>query len=656
MSSEQQRLPESLGLPETDGLLIVAPVLDTAVPSFAAHALQASLRASGRSVAVLYANVLFAAWIGHENFLAIHRANANVILGERLFSRAAFAVPPLGWDGEAFVEAAQSPHGRVSRDERRLLETCDDDGSLAGLVDGGSFPTAEQLFEWEREALAFCAALAERIAAGGYRWVGASSTFEQTCASFALLGRIKALRPETTTILGGLNCDGARADALRALPGGPDIIVSGEGEVVLPDLIARIERREEVPGLVRAGDPVELETVPPPEYAEYWAQSRSFLGDDVVDRVFPTMASSWYDRVPYESSRGCWWTRAAHCSFCATTGLDTAYRVKSPDKVVEELRRLLAASPRRDVLMLDNIMPHEYFRSLVPRLAAELPSGTKIFYEQKSNITLEKMLALRAAGIDQIQPGIESLSTHILELMRKGVKARQNIATLRFARIAGVGITWNFIVNLPGDLREDYVQMLALMPLVRHLDPPIDIATLLLLRGSPYLNDPDAYGIRNPTPLAGYVAVLPKQADAAGVSYCFEAEYESGGRDSPDLIAAMWRELERWQAAWRRPPADRPRLHVTPAPSGRWFLADQRGLAGAPILSRLDEDRARLVLYGGRARTGWADWAIARRYCVELDGRLVPLATAAPEVMLALQPKSASTPRAPSLPIVQVSS
>jgi hypothetical protein len=87
--------------------------------------------------------------------------------------------------------------------------------------------------------------------------------------------------------------------------------------------------------------------------------------------------------------------------------------------------------------MTDNIMPHEYFTTLLPRLSREVLS-LRIFYEQRANLTLEKVFALKEAGITLIQPGIEALSSAILQLMKKGVQAWQNLLSLKYARIASV--------------------------------------------------------------------------------------------------------------------------------------------------------------------------------------------------------------------------
>ncbi len=116
--------------------------------------------------------------------------------------------------------------------------------------------------------------------------------------------------------------------------------------------------------------------------------------------------------------------------------------------------------------MVDNIMPRSYFRTLVPRLAAEVP-GLLAFYEQKSNLSLDNVVELRGAGICDIQPGIEALSTSPSEAHGQGRVRPQNIALMRYARAIGLSLTWNLLYAFPGDHIEDYEQTLALVPLLR---------------------------------------------------------------------------------------------------------------------------------------------------------------------------------------------
>src|SRR5262249_51859847 len=143
-----------------------------------------------------------------------------------------------------------------------------------------------------------------------------------------------------------------------------------------------------------------------------------------------------------------------HCTFCGLNGQTMAFRAKSPDRVLSELKELLAKHPSNKVSMVDNIMPHPYFRDFLPRLGRQLP-GLHVFYEQKANLSLDQVLTLKRAGVAVIQPGIEALCSSLLKRMDKGVSASQNLTLLRYARAADLAVNWNLLYAFPGDQAEE---------------------------------------------------------------------------------------------------------------------------------------------------------------------------------------------------------
>jgi ribosomal peptide maturation radical SAM protein 1 len=276
--------------------------------------------------------------------------------------------------------------------------------------------------------------------------------------------------------------------------------------------------------------------------------------------------------------------------------------------------------------MIDNIMPHSYFRTVLPRLAEELPPA-HIFYETKSNLTLEQVELLRRAGVGLIQPGIEALSSSLLRRMKKGVLARQNVALLRYARACGLAVNWNLLYGFPGDHSEDYAATLALIPLIRHLYPPTGIYPVSIDRFSPYFKRPADYGISGLRPLPEYEAVFPEGTDFDHLAYHFTGEYECA--EIEDSLAAAFRE---WRACWKvdGPP---PTLNLAAVGYDHYLLMDTRGLNGTGMLQFLDQAEARTVLIGGPLeRQPLAAWAIERKLAVALDDWCVPLAVTEPEL------------------------
>ncbi|MBD2131920.1 cobalamin B12-binding domain-containing protein [Sphaerospermopsis sp. FACHB-1094] len=72
------------------------------------------------------------------------------------------------------------------------------------------------------------------------RIVSCSSTFQQNCASLALLRRIRELNPAIATIMGGANCEGEMGLTLHQAFDWVDFICSGEGDELFSALCQQI--------------------------------------------------------------------------------------------------------------------------------------------------------------------------------------------------------------------------------------------------------------------------------------------------------------------------------------------------------------------------------------------------------------------------------
>src|SRR5262249_48318095 len=200
--------------------------------------------------------------------------------------------------------------------------------------------------------------------------------------------------------MGGANCEGEMAEGLAAVCPNIDHIFSGESEDTFTEFVHAVLKGTRPSAKILYGRPcANMDALPTLSYKEYFEQRSSYM-------AFPGPPQHTY--LTYETSRGCWWGQKQHCTFCGLNGEGMGFRRKSPERALDELRTILRENPTRNISMTDNIMPRDYFRTLLPLLQRELP-GLNIFYEQKSNLTFNDVLALKQAGINTIQPGIEAL-------------------------------------------------------------------------------------------------------------------------------------------------------------------------------------------------------------------------------------------------------
>ena len=277
---------------------------------------------------------------------------------------------------------------------------------------------------------------------------------------------------------------------------------------------------------------------------------------------------------------------------------------------------------------------------MVPRLATELP-GLNIFYEQKANLTRERLVLLKQAGIHSIQPGIEALSSELLTHMRKGTTARQNVALLRDARGVQIALVWGLLWGFPGDRPAWYEETLAILPLLHHLEPPGVFAPLSFDRFSPYFDQAEQFGISDLHPLLGYRDFLPAGAAVEKVAYHFTGTHRGAAHEAPDLMRALNQEVRAWQASWtgRHPPELRIRKYA-----GVFCLVDTRGLPGCrPVEALSAREALRLVVSEPYDDSPEQRSLIRRNLALRLDGHFVPLAVADQSIFMRLNEAVAST-------------
>ena len=204
-----------------------------------------------------------------------------------------------------------------------------------------------------------------------------------------------------------------------------------------------------------------------------------------------------------ETSRGCWWGAKHHCTFCGLNGGTMHFRSKSPAAGRSRRSRGCLRRGRRLGRGGRQHPRHALLLHLLPELARR-GAPVELFYEVKANLTRAQVAALARPGVRHVQPGIESLSDHVLRLMRKGTTALQNLQLLKWCTEYGVVPEWNFLYGFPREDPTEYERMADLVDSLGHLPPPSGSGPLRLDRFSPYHEAPADYGISGVRPLAPY--------------------------------------------------------------------------------------------------------------------------------------------------------
>lgn len=411
----------------------------------------------------------------------------------------------------------------------------------------------------------FLRALFASVDWAAYDLVGFSLVFQQLCASLSLAKLIKQQHPDRPIIFGGPTCEGDMGrEVLRAF-GEVDFVALGESDKIFSAFVREVLNAPEptlwqpvTPGFAyrrSAGEvadtgapaPVrDLDSLPLPDYDDYFGLLRA----DERAAFKPVLYM--------ECSRGCWWGEKSICTFCGLNGSTIAYRSKAPQRCLEEIRYLAERHAVDTFFMADNILDHRAFKTFLgdlARLRAELGRKLRFFFEIKSNVTREQVRQLRDAGIDWVQPGIESFSDHVLQLMHKGVTAIQQVQLLKFLAEFKIRADWNILYANPGERPEDYDEIIETLPFLHHLPPPAPWAVIAVAvqRFNRYFEAPGEFGITALRPAAFYRDTLPR-ADIRLDRLAYHFEYEHADLTDPVLLERQQKLLaavDEWRKAYR---------------------------------------------------------------------------------------------------------
>ncbi len=274
----------------------------------------------------------------------------------------------------------------------------------------------------------------------------------------AALTMIDAARARgITTIVAGAD---ATDHPVTYLDRGADVVVTGEGEVTLVELLDALSGR-------RAADLADVDGLWLRDAAGRVVRTRArevirhldalpFPAWDLVD--VDRYRSIWQSHHGYYSmnlvtTRGC----PYHCNWCAKPIYGQRYTARSPQHVVEEMAWLKRTFHPDHLWIADDIFglqPRwiEQFAALVQELDAVIPFKCLLRADQ---VTGDAARALSAAGCRTAWIGAESGSQRILDAMEKGTRVEDIARATRLLHDAGVEVGFFLQFGYPGETRAD---------------------------------------------------------------------------------------------------------------------------------------------------------------------------------------------------------
>jgi len=241
-----------------------------------------------------------------------------------------------------------------------------------------------------------------------------------------------------------------------------DAVVTGEGEITVPEMVNRLMAGESLHGvqgvIFRNGEKIvenptralieDLDALPFP--------ARDLLGN--ASRYVPPPAT--YRRAPVAvmmTSRGC----NRRCIFCSQIDTDRkagrrGIRFRSIDNVLQEIALCLEQG-YKEIKFIDDTLAADYDRLM--RLTQEIKArGLDFTWFASACVNqVDKPLlrAMKEAGCWAILLGAESGVQKNLNTLRKGITLDQTRKAVRAAKEVGLMVSTPFLFGIPGETFEE---------------------------------------------------------------------------------------------------------------------------------------------------------------------------------------------------------
>jgi len=517
--------------------LINMPFANLSIPSIALTQLKAVVESrltEQVSINLLYLNHDFANYLGLDlyDLIVNSKESQNSGLGDWFFRQTAF--PSLPDNADDYLSRYFPFHTEQMNQLKALV------------------------LEKRRGLSSFLESLISKYNLDQRELVGFTSMFMQNVASFSLAGKIKDKNKDVTTIMGGANCESPMGQVIVRYADAIDYVFSGPGLKSFPEFVEH-QLAQEVwkcgsikgvftkknymfhSGPEAIGEELSIDVPIDLDYGPFVNTLSKNFPKRQVDPV-----------LLFETSRGCWWGERAHCTFCGLNGTTMGYRAMNPELALKQFDSLFTYAPKVSRLeAVDNILPREYLREVLPFM--QTPENVEIFYEVKADLTESDVQVLAKARVKQIQPGIESLATSTLKLMKKGTSAFRNLALLKFCSMYDIEPAWNLLIGFPGEGAPVYEKYVNDLPLLVHLFPPSGVYPVRFDRYSPYFVKAGEYGL-DLHPLDYYPMIYPFPQDAIdNLAYYFSdrhihSEYV---QTMSKWITKIREKVDRWIESWK---------------------------------------------------------------------------------------------------------
>ncbi|MBF0142620.1 MAG: B12-binding domain-containing radical SAM protein [Magnetococcales bacterium] len=284
------------------------------------------------------------------------------------------------------------------------------------------------------------------------RIVGISTVTLTASRAYELASWIKRATPDTVVIVGGIHAT-VVPDEVLAQPG-VDLVVRGEGELVLKELVDRIlagmDPGNGVPGVSHRLEGTVVHNPLPP-----------FLADldeipSIPFHLFAQHKERYSNFGVILGSRGCPYP----CTFCSARSMSgMKYRFHSVERMLTDIRLLVRTYGQRTIHLIDdNIAVHKrHFMELCAGIIGEgLHLEASFQGSLRGDDARDDVLTMaKKANFSIIYFGLETGSERLMQVIRKKETVADVVDAIHRTHRHGIATGTTIIFGLPTETRKD---------------------------------------------------------------------------------------------------------------------------------------------------------------------------------------------------------
>jgi hypothetical protein len=333
--------------------------------------------------------------------------------------------------------------------------------------------------------------------------VGISMIFSEQLPMGAALGRYLRQQEKVKVLMGGSCLIEGAEHFLKWYPESADVIIVGDGEEALRQLLSNDLNPKGIAGAVYwdSGKVVREAPVFLKDIDQFGIPN--FDGLDLHAYYSPEPV------IPLLLSRGCYWRKCTFCVHYFSAG-DT-YRIRSLESIIEVLQHFVNRGIRNFAFVDEMIAPGQFVRLAESIKNAGLDIAYYAYSKPNKTFTPTVLKEIAESGCKYLLWGVESGNQRVIDLMGKGTKVEEISEVMKNAHAVGVENHLFIISGFPTETNSEYADTLRFLLDNKDHIYAINSGPFGLDAGSPIGKSPEKFGIvktwvHSDTPLGAQLA------------------------------------------------------------------------------------------------------------------------------------------------------